>query len=172
VKRPAGYGTILLCALAVAALGFAAVAAVSWWNASHDSSLDFARSRDAVAVAARQDIVVVNTLDYRNVDGGLRNWLAATTGTLHDQLSHVDPAARSQIQSAETVTTGKVLAAAVSQLDDRAGTATVLATVEITVTPAGGKAAVKRNRFSATMTRLAGDDWKLSDLQQVPVSIS
>ena len=163
--------TILLAVVATAALAFAAVGFATWWRAGHDSSLDYARSRDSVTLAARQDIVLLNTLDYQHLDTGLQNWLAASTGTLHDQLSHVGATDKSAIVAAKTVSTGKVLDAAVTQLDERAGSATVIASVEVTVTPAGGKATVKRNRFSATMVRV-GTAWKLSDLQQVPVSVS
>ncbi|HTZ45714.1 MAG TPA: hypothetical protein VMB79_17775 [Jatrophihabitans sp.] len=169
--RLRGRSTILLAVLATAALVFAVLGWTGWWQADHDGSLGYAHSRDAVALAARQDIVLLNTLDYQHLDAGLQTWLAASTGTLHDQLSQVGAADRSSIVAAKTVTSGKVLAAAVTQLDDRAGTATVIASVEITVTPAGSKATVKRNRFTATMSRV-GAAWKLSDLQQVPVSVS
>ncbi len=156
----------------VAALVFAAIAFVSWWHADHDDTLKFAHTRDTVALAARQDIVVLNTLDYTKVDSGLQSWLSASTGSLHDQLSQVSAADKKTLTDAKTVTTGKVIDAAVTQLDDRAGTATVIAVVYITVTPAGSKAtAPKRNRFSATMTRV-GTQWKISDLGQVPVSLS
>lgn len=157
--------------LSVAALVFAVIGFTSWWRADHDSSIGYAKNRDAVVLAARQDIVVLNTLNYQQLTTGLRNWLGASTGTLHDQLSQVSAADKSSIVAARTVTSGKVLDAAVTQLDDRAGNATVIATVEVTVTPAGGKATVKRNRYSATLARV-GTSWKLSDLAQVPVSVS
>jgi Mce-associated membrane protein len=157
--------------VAVAALVFAAIAFGAWWHADHDDTLKFAHNRDSVALAARQDIVVLNTLDYAKVDSGLQSWLSASTGTLHDQISQVSAADKKSITDAKTVTTGKVIDAAVTQLDDRAGSATVIAAVDVTVTPPGGKAATKRNRFSATMTRV-GTDWKISDLAQVPVSLS
>lgn len=166
-----GLLTIGCALLAVAAVIFGVLAFVSWWHADHDDSLKFAHSRDTVALAARQDIVVLNTLNYQNVDAGLQSWLGASTGSLHDQISQVSATDKTSISDAKTVTSGKVIDAAVTQLDDRAGSATVIASVEVTVTPAGGKATTKRNRFSATMNRV-GSDWKLSDLQQVPVNLS
>jgi Mce-associated membrane protein len=155
----------------VAALVFAVLSVLSWHSADTSGSLKYAKSRDAVVLAARQDIVVLNTLSYKNVDGGLQSWLGASTGTLHDQISQVSAADKKQITDAKTVTTGKVIDAAATQLDDRAGSATVIAAVEVTVTPSSGKATTKRNRFSATMTRIDGA-WKLSDLQQVAVNVS
>jgi len=163
----AGLSLVVVAALVFAIIGFS-----SWWRADHDNSIGYAKTRDAVALAARQDIVVLNTLNYQQLDTGLQNWLGASTGSLHDQLSQVSASDKSAIVAAKTVTTGKVLDAAVTQLDDRAGTATVIATVEVTVTPAGGKASVKkRNRYSATLARV-DSAWKLSDLAQVPVSVS
>ena len=143
-----------LSVLTVAALIFAVVAVSSWWRADHDSSIGFAKTRDAVALAARQDIVVLNTMDYRKIDAGLQNWLGASAGTMHDQLSQVSAADKSTIIAAKSVTSGKVLDAAVTQLDDRAGNATVIATVEVTVNVASGKSTVKRNRYSATLARV------------------
>ncbi|MGI8666165.1 MAG: hypothetical protein ACR2N4_09070 [Jatrophihabitans sp.] len=169
-RRPAPL--LLGCSvLALAAVVFAAIAFGSWWHADHDGSLHFAQARDNVALTARQDIVVLNTLNYAQVDAGLQSWLAASTGTLHDQISQVSAADKKSIADAKTVTTGKVIDAAVTQLDDRAGTANVIASVEVSVTPSGGTATTKRNRFSATMTRVS-DTWKISDLAQVPVSLS
>ena len=68
------------------------------------------------------------------------------------------------------ISSGKVIDAAVTQLDNRAGNATVIATVETTVAPSNGTPP-KRNRFSATLAR-DGGSWKLSDLQQVAVNLS
>jgi len=101
----------------------------------------------------------------------LQDWLGATTGTLHDQISQVSASDKKSITDAKTTTTGRVIDAAVTQLDDRAGSATVIASVEVSVQPATGSATIKRNRFTATMTRV-GTEWKLSDLQQVAVNLS
>ena len=150
---------------------FAGLSFASWWHADHSDSLGYGRARDSVVLAARQDIVVLNTLNYSAVDAGLQRWLGASTGTLHDQIAGVSAADKKSIAAAKTVTTGKVIDAAVTELDDRAGSATVIAAVEVTVTPTTGKATTKRNRFSATMTRV-GTEWKLSDLQQVAVGVS
>ncbi|MEO6702769.1 MAG: hypothetical protein ABIP57_14925 [Jatrophihabitantaceae bacterium] len=157
--------------IALAGMLFGVLAFGSWWRADHDDSLHFARARDTVVLAARQDIVILNKLSYQQVDAGLQDWLGATTGTLHDQISQVSATDKKSITDAKTTTTGRVIDAAVTQLDDRAGSATVIASVEVTVQPATGSATIKRNRFTATMTRV-GTDWKLSDLQQVAVNLS
>jgi Mce-associated membrane protein len=166
LKRPAAICTALVAAAAI----FAGYALVSWISAGNDDTAHFAKARDAVLLDARQDIVVLNQLDYRNIDGGLKRWLDATTGDLHDQLANVSPADRKDISTAKKTSSGKVIDAAVTELDNRAGTATVIATVETTVSPSNG-APPKRNRFKATMARVDGG-WKLSALDQVTVSMS
>ena len=65
--------------------------------------------------------------------------------------------------------TGRVVDAGLSELDEHAGTAKMLASVEITMAKEGTAPAVKRNRFAAALSRTA-DGWKLSALDQLPVS--
>ena len=82
------------------------------------------------------------------------------------------PAAEKQhIVAAKSVTTAKVLDAAVVSLDPNAGSATVIASVEITVTPDGGTAVVKRERLRAELTRV-GSAWKVGQIGQVGVTVS
>jgi Mce-associated membrane protein len=160
------------CAVAalVAALMFAVVALVVHLTASSGGSAA-AAARDAVLLDARQDIVVLNTLDYRSVDTGLKRWSDASTGTLHDSLAHVGAATRKHIVAARRVTTAKVLAAAVVALDTTAGSATVIAGVELHVAPAnGGAATIRRERLRAEMSRVGGT-WKVASLSQVGVTV-
>jgi Mce-associated membrane protein len=166
LRRPATIYSALVAAAAV----FAGYALVAWLTAGHDDTAHFAKARDTVLLDARQDIVVLNTLDYRRIDDGLKRWLAASTGNLHEQIANVTPSDKKDLVNAKKVSSGKVIDAAVTQLDNRAGNATVIATVETTVSPSNG-APPKRNRFSATLAR-DGGSWKLSDLQQVAVNLS
>ena len=121
-------------------------------------------------LAARQDIVVLNSLDYRNLDQGLGRWLAASTGTLHSSFEHITAADRKRITDAKSVTTARIVEAAVVSLDAANGSATVIASVELTVTPPSGKAVIKRERQQADVTRVGGV-WKISALQQVGVTV-
>ena len=126
--------------------------------------------RDAALLAARQDIVVLNSLDYRNVDQGLGRWLAASTGTLHASFEHITAADRKRITDAKSITTARIVEAAVVSLDATNGSATVIASVELTVTPQSGKAVIKRERQQADVSRVGGV-WKISALQQVGVTV-
>ncbi|MEO7061753.1 MAG: hypothetical protein ABI083_18705 [Lapillicoccus sp.] len=167
MRRSTRYAAVLAL-LSVAVL---TVAVVQWRGAETDPGLAYAALRDRVTVQGRQDIVVMNSLDTTQVDAGLAAWLSVTTGTLHDQLGQVSATDKTSLASAGAKTTGKVVDAVLTELDDRAGTARMIASVELDVVDKAGKASVKRNRFSADLT-LDGSQWKLSQLQQVAVNAS
>lgn len=167
---PSRVPVVTAAAALVAALAFAVVALVIHLTSSGGSG-SAAATRDAVLLDAQQDIVVLNTLDYRSVDAGLKRWSAASTGTLHDSLAHVGAATRRHIVAARRITTAKVLDAAVVALDTQAGTATVIASVELHVAPAGGgPATIRRERLRAEMSRVGGT-WKVASLSQVGVTV-
>lgn len=166
-RRPWQQWGLLAVALAAAASGLFA-----WSNASGDKTVALAENRDTVLISARQNIETLNSLDYRKVDQGLKAWSAVTTGALHDQLVDVDKENRTLLADQKKISTGKVVDAAVIDLDSR--TATVIAAVEITVEDAakpGSTPTVKRNRFSADLVKVKGK-WKLENLQQVAVNLS
>lgn len=159
----------------VAPLAIAAMLAISgiaaWQGAARDDAIAAADTRDAVLITAKQQITTLNTLDYRNIDAGLKAWSAATTGTLHDQLAQVDAENRALLADQKKISTGKVIDAAVLEVDG--DTASVIAAVEVTVVD-GAKpdaaSTVKRNRFSADLVKVKGA-WKLENLQQVAVNL-
>ncbi|HEY8302418.1 MAG TPA: hypothetical protein VIG48_10990 [Jatrophihabitans sp.] len=159
-------------ALLVACLAFLVVAIVVHARGGSDSSAQVTPTlRDQVLLAARQDVVVLNSLDYRAIDRGLTRWRDASTGQLRSSFDHVTPADRTRIAGAKAVTTARILEAAVVSLDPSAGQARIIASVELTVTPANGKAVVKRERQQADLQRI-GSGWKVSGLQQVGVTVS
>jgi Mce-associated membrane protein len=157
--------------LTVAAFAFAAWSGWSWVSSANDDGLAYAKARGEVLDAGTRQVAVLNTLDYHDVDGGIARWLDASTGGLRDQLAHTDDNTKNSVRQGATIATGKVLDAAVSELDTRAGTAKMLASVEITVAKDGVAPATKRNRFAVQLARTDGD-WKLSALDQVPVATS
>lgn len=158
---------VLVVAVVVAALG-----GRSWWAAEHDDGLHRAAERDAVLVAARTHVATLTTMDSGDVGGGLEAWGAATTGMLHDQMTGIDEGSREMLDALGTTSVGRVVDAGVLELDG--ATATVLVTVEVTVTDTGDDAAgeptVKRNRFAADLREVDGT-WLLENLQQVAVSL-
>lgn len=139
--------------LVVLALAFAGWAGWTWWRADTDESLSYAQARDEVLAAGREHVTLLTTLDSSDVDDGIRKWLTVSTGALRDELESTDDATRKSLSEGGTVATGRVLDAAVSELDTRAGTAKLLVSVEIATTVDGGAPATKRNRFVAGLSR-------------------
>lgn len=161
---------ITAAVLLVACVALLVVAVVVHAGGGNAASRAATGVRDAALIAARQDIVVLNSLDYRNIGAGLNSWLDASTGELRTSFEHVTAADRKRIADARAVTTAHVLEAAMVSLDAANGHATVIASVELTVTPTGGKAVIKRERQRADVTRIGGV-WKVSGLQQVGVTV-
>ena len=155
-------GVVLVVVAAMAAIWFG----FSWIGSANDDSLSQAKARDEVDRVGRQAIITFNTLDYRKVDEGLTNWENASTGTLHDEVVGRKASSKQAIESAKAVTSANVLSLAVTELNDFAGTATVIAAVEVTVTPDGKPAEKKYMRIQGVLQR-AGDGWKLSGIGQV-----
>ncbi|WP_279579721.1 hypothetical protein [Fodinicola feengrottensis] len=129
--NPVLVAAIALVVIAVAAAGWCGW---SYQQAAHDESLRYSQLRDEVRQAGEQAVQNLNTLDYRNAAAGLAVWAQSTTGDLHQQLTDNRPQVTAQLQKAQTVTTARVLEAALTTLDDRAGTATVIVALKITVT--------------------------------------
>ena len=154
--------------LAVLAAGFAAWSGWSWYSASHAGPPASAQLRDQVLQAGEQAVQNFNTLDYRKVAAGLALWEQSSTGPLHTEISAGRTQFTQQIEQTKTVTTARILDGALTALSPRAGTASIIVAVQITVTPAGGSPVTKQSRLLGTLTRTRSG-WKLSALGQVPV---
>ena len=154
--------------LLVLAAGFAAWSGWSWYSAAQSGPPAAAQLRDQVLQAGEQAVLNFNTLDYRTVAQGLRLWEQSSTGTLRGEVTAGAARFEQQIRQARTVTTARILDAALTSLNSRAGSATIIAAVQITVKPPSGTATVKQSRLAGTLTRTPAG-WKLSALSQVPV---
>lgn len=139
----------------------------SYRSASNDESLAYSKERDKVLSAAGQAIVNLNTLDYRNVDAGLKVWQDSSTAQLYDDIVQGRSRLTSDIEKAKTTSTAKILESALTELDTRAGKAAVIAAVRITITRADGKPMSNLRRFAGQLTRTSSG-WKLSALGQAP----
>ncbi|WP_116206333.1 hypothetical protein [Amycolatopsis circi] len=150
--------------LATAAAGWAGY---TWWQAAHDDGVARAVVREDALRAGRSAIAGLTTLDYRQAAAGYQHWLDVSGGALHDELVQDRQGSLDRIAQAKTVTVGKVNDAAVTEVDTGAGTAKLITSVELVVTPAGQEAVTKRSRFQAELTR-APDGWHVTALGQVP----
>jgi Mce-associated membrane protein len=154
-------------ALVVAAAAVAGWFGVAWFNAANDDSLDYSRVRDEVNRVGVAAVVTMNNLDYRKVDQGLKDWEAATTGALHDEVVKGKKTSRDAIVAAQSVTKATVLSSAVSELDDRAGQASILVALKVNVQVKGEEPKDKYMRLAAKLQR-TDDGWKLYEIGQVP----
>jgi Mce-associated membrane protein len=154
--------------LAILAALFAAWSGWSWYRASTAGPPPGAQLRDQALQAGEQAVQNFNTLDYRKVAAGLALWEQSSTGPLHTEISKGRAQFEQQIQQTKTITTARVLDGALTALNPRAGTASIIVAVQITVTPASGSPVIKQSRLVGTLAKTASG-WKLSQLGQVPV---
>jgi Mce-associated membrane protein len=153
-------------ALVVAAAAVAGWFGVAWFNAANDDSLRYSQVRDEVNRVGQAAVVTMNTLDHRKVDEGLKDWETATTGKLHDEVLKGKQSSRDAIVAAQSVTKATVLSSAVSELDDRAGQASVLVALKVHVTVKGEEPRDKFMRLAGKLQRTE-DGWKLYEIGQV-----
>ncbi|MEU0126860.1 MULTISPECIES: hypothetical protein [unclassified Streptomyces] len=160
-----GWAALLAAAL-VCALG-----AWSYAQARGDDTLAYAKSRDAALADGERHLARLTSMDGKNaagVESGLTAWLAASTGPLHDRLESTRRKDAGELTESGATARGKVTDAALTALDERAGTAALIATVDVQVTPRTGKGGTERKRFEATLAR-TGQGWKVKALEALPV---
>jgi Mce-associated membrane protein len=136
----------------------------SWWSAAHDDGLAVARDRDGLLSAAGNALVVLNTIDYRTGSHDVDRWLQVTTGQLGRDLSGDRQTQLDRANSTKTIATATLDQAAVTRLDQTAGTAELIAVLTVRVSTGGGAPAAKLSRLTVEETR-TGDGWKVSAVQ-------
>ncbi|MFI5566775.1 hypothetical protein ACIA6T_05235 [Streptomyces sp. NPDC051740] len=148
------------------ALGFCGTGAWTYAQARTDDSLAYGRERDEALADGRAGIAVLTTLDAstrQRAERGVRAWRAASTGPLREELGRTGAEAGASAR-------GTVTEAAVTALDTRSGTAKLIATVRVEVTPAGAKRpTTDRKRLEAVLARTGEGEWKVRALSAVPV---
>ncbi|RJQ67561.1 hypothetical protein D5S17_33575 [Pseudonocardiaceae bacterium YIM PH 21723] len=149
------------------AMAFASWSAWSYVDARHDGPLAFEQERDQVLAAATSEIAVLNSIDASQVDSGLRAWQDAATGPLRDSLRQAESGNRQNLQQQRVSSAATVQQVAVIQLDRRAGSAQVIASISLTRKPQAGPASTARNRFHAALQR-TGEGWKVRTLTAIP----
>ncbi|MEU2649815.1 hypothetical protein ACWGR3_19545 [Streptomyces albidoflavus] len=152
--------------LAVAAL-FCGAGAWTYADARTDDGLAHSRERDAVLDAGRHSLAVLTSLDASTRESAaksVRAWRDTATGPLRTELARTESEAGASAR-------GTVTEAAVTALDTRAGTAKLIATVRVEVTPEGAKArTTDRKRLEAVLSRTVDGTWKVRALSAVPVA--
>lgn len=163
---PLRSAVLVVAVVAVLALAAAGWFGMSWYWAAHDKSLALGMDRDAVLRDAQRATLNLDTLDYRRVQDGLTLWEQSAAGSLLTQLrANRDTYARA-ITDSTTISTARVLDAAVASLDERAGTAQVLVGVDVTSQSEQGDPSCAHRRVRLEMIR-AGEAWKVGELAPV-----
>ena len=160
--------TAVAAVLLLAALIFCGVSVVRWGTATGDESVQFAGTRDDVLRVGKQELINFYTLDYKNPDASFDRLAQSATGDLATAIKQGEANWKKELADQKTSSTAKILDAAVTELDDRAGTATVMAIVEVDVTPDNGKPA-NRVPMQIQLTR-TDQGWKLSQAGAVNLS--
>ncbi|MFC8229668.1 hypothetical protein [Streptomyces sp. NPDC057287] len=164
-KSLSGWACMLAAVLVCAFGGW------SYAQARGDDTLAYAKARDAAIADGRRHLARLNSMDggsAASVTSGHAAWLAASTGPLRDRLESTRKKDTARLTEDGATARGKVTDAALTALDERAGTAALIATVDVEITPRTGKAGTQRKRFEATLAR-TGDGWKIKALDAIPV---
>ncbi|MEV4045016.1 hypothetical protein [Streptomyces sp. NPDC049744] len=158
---------ILTGAGLVLALGVCGTGAWTYAGARTDDALAYGRERDDALADGRDGIAVLTTLDAttrQRAERSIRDWRAVSTGPLREELGDTEAAAGTSAR-------GTVTEAAVTALDARSGTAKLIATVRVQVTPAGTKKpSTDRKRLEAVLARTGEGEWRVRALSAVPVA--
>ncbi|EMD23805.1 hypothetical protein [Amycolatopsis azurea] len=136
----------------------------SWWSAARDDGLARGREREAVLTAASGQLEVLNTIDYRSGAKDVDRWLGVTTGRLGKDLTGDRQIQIDRANTSKTIATAKLKQAAVTELDATAGTARLMAVLDVKVSTGGGSAAPKVSRLTVDYQRVE-DGWKVSAVQ-------
>jgi Mce-associated membrane protein len=158
-RMRAGVVAVVLLGLAVAALALGQ----PWVGADPDTeaSLWAAGQRDAATQVATEGLLSLNTIDHRRIGATVGHWADITTGALSHDVRNGRAEVVRRAQHDRTVASARLVQAAVTAFDAEAGTATVIAVLEISASKAGAKPTTTRNRFRALVQR-EDDQWKLA----------
>ncbi|MPY96390.1 MAG: hypothetical protein GEU97_00015 [Actinophytocola sp.] len=153
-----------LAVLTVVAVAAAAWFGVAWASAARDDGLAQAEQRDAVLRAAERGLVTLHTIDHREAERDVAAWLDVTAGGLHRDLEGDRAGQVEQARQTKTVSSAELLRAAVTELNAHAGTARVIAVLEVTLEARGEKASTGRKRLNADLVRRDGQ-WQVSAVE-------
>ncbi|GAA3523988.1 hypothetical protein [Nocardioides daeguensis] len=124
-----------------------------------------AHARDEARAAALRDIETLLTADHRDAAGTFTAWSAVTTGRLHAQLAQQRKSILKRLRATKEITTVRPVEAALSSWDEAAGTARLLAVLDLRKT-SGDQPSTQTVRYLAMTQRVDGK-WLLSAVQQV-----
>ena len=102
-----GWITWLVLAISVAAV---VVAFLSWRDANDDPDRDRAALRDNALIDGTNAVETMTSMDYRDVEAGIKAWQGVSTGVLHDQLLSVGGDEQKMLADQGKIASGRVVA--------------------------------------------------------------
>ncbi|MPY99012.1 MAG: hypothetical protein GEU97_13610 [Actinophytocola sp.] len=153
--------------LVVVGLIAAVTFGILWSVKSGSDSAQNATARDEVAAAAEQAISAFAEVDYQSPDKYRDQQVAVSTDELAQHVTDGWKQARQVIVKAQRSSEIKFFDIAVEELNAYEGTATAIASSEVTLSFEDQSAELPR-RWRAELKRVDGE-WKLSDIELIPI---
>ena len=162
VRRLLGSALAVILLLAVGVSGW------QGWRLASDEPLAASAAgsaeRDAAVNAADEALLAFNTIDHQHIDPILDRWSELSSGKLHASVTAGRKAVKREVTRARTVTSARLVSSGLTSYDEGAGTATVVAVVDIRSKTKGSSERAKTTRFTCLVQR-SGSSWKLSAMQ-------
>jgi Mce-associated membrane protein len=124
------------------------------------------RQYGEVTKAAKAETLAFLTVDYKNMDPLIAKVLAGATGSFKTQYGGAQANLKTSAQTAQAVSTGKVLSAGVGDINGSNAVVFVAADSQVTNKSTKGKAQPRYYRLKLDMVRQGGK-WLTSDLRFV-----
>ncbi|WP_083666496.1 hypothetical protein [Saccharomonospora sp. CUA-673] len=155
-------------AFATAAFLVAATFGVLWLTSATGDDADVAAERQEVVRVAGQAVTAFTELDHQNLDEYFQRQKDIATGELAQQITQAEENFRQAITEAESQVTTTVHDVAVSELNEREGTATAVAAASTDVQNSQ-QSGTKTMRLEIQFQR-EGEEWKVAQIGDVPVA--
>lgn len=137
-----------------------------WDDAAATETPSGAAARDAAWSGTVDAVEALLSADYHEAGASLDRWTAVTTGRLHARLSSERSSLADELEHNKEVTTAEVVESGMTSWDETAGTARVLAVINLTTHAGRTEERTTVVRYLVMAQRI-DSRWKLSAVQQI-----
>jgi Mce-associated membrane protein len=171
IRIPANPLLATASATAVIAAACAGWFGWSWYSAANSSPLSNSAARDAALQDGEQAIQNLNTFDYHHASQDLNIWLASATGNLRAGMAQGRATFLQEVKQIKADTAARILDGALTALDTHAGTATIMAAIQLTVYQPPNQPTVELCSVEATLARTSSG-WEPSAMTRPSCGIT